>query len=133
MLLGPKESKTAALLKTQSDGIARDLDSGDNLASEGIEKVREGVLNNRAAAAVAASGNAASASIDAAEEVASTAIGVVSAAKSFARAAKSFSSWARAKMRRRGTATKYQGSPTSPISRDAPPYDEEHAGPPEQH
>ena len=26
-----------------------------------------------------------------------------------------------------------EGSPTSPISRDAPPYDEEHPGPPESH
>ena len=112
---GAKESKTAALRKKESDATAGL--SGDH--QERIDKGLEGVRKNRAVAFFATSGNAASASIDAAEEVASTAIGAVSAAKSFA-------SWARAKIRGGGAATKRQGS----RSPDAPLYDEEHPGPP---
>ena len=106
-LLNPKgaASKNANLLKDEHDAIDRIVGSGDHL--EGVNEDMKGIDSAK-------------------KEVGST-------AKEVADAAKSFASWARAKMRGGGAATKHQGSPTSPISRDAPPYDEEHAGPSKPH
>ena len=112
---GAKESKTAALRKKESDATAGL--SGDR--QEAINDYLQPTRDRHVVKAVATLGKAASASTDAAKEVASTAMGAVSAAKSFA-------SWARAKIRGGGAATKRQGS----RSPDAPHYDEEHPGPP---
>ena len=125
-LLNPKGAASikADSLKEEHDATAEKVDTGDprKRIKESMSKASE----HDGAEKVAALMKAGSASFDAACKVGSMVVDVAGAAKSIATSA-------RAKMRRRGTATKHQGSPTSPLSRGAPPYDEEHPGPPESH